>query len=196
MFKKTLILILSSFVGIVASPNFLSASSDIQVTEINNSGIVKTVIPEPVQPAAQTVRTAKTAKIPANRITIGGRTIAVEQSSDTRIDAGSVVKFYNNRFLYGHNSRNVFGFLNKNMKGMTFSLTYNGVTTNYKIMDAKIYKKASQTSLYDEEADKTYGMTYISKGMNKYSLTLMTCSGTSYGNGDASHRLVLYANAI
>ena len=30
----------------------------------------------------------------------------------------------------------------------------------------------------------------------QYDMALMTCYGTSYGNGDASHRLVIFANMI
>ena len=33
-------------------------------------------------------------------------------------------------------------------------------------------------------------------GRVQYDLALMTCYGTSYGNGDASHRLVVFANRL
>ena len=203
MFKKTLILLLSSFFTIAGAPEFLIASEDVEVSSINNAKIVQTVVPEPVKPVVSTpvVRTVKTTtakaaapKQAANRLNIAGRSLTVEYSSSTAIDAGRVVKFYNNKFLYGHNSANVFGFLPSVGVGQTFTLTYNGVTTTYQVMEKVEYAKASPTTL--SLNGREYSMAYIAKGMNKYSLTLMTCSGQSLGRGDATHRLVLYANAI
>ena len=41
-----------------------------------------------------------------------------------------------------------------------------------------------------------YKMRAIANGKGRYDMVVMTCYGTSYGNGDASHRLVLFANRI
>ena len=203
MFKKTLILLLSSFFTIAGAPEFLIASEDVEVNSINNANIVQTVVPEPVKTVVSTpvTRTTKTTvakaaapKPAANRLNIAGRSLTVEYSPNTGVDAGRVVKFYNNKFLYGHNSAGVFGFLPSVGVGTVFSLTYNGVTTNYRVMEKVEYAKSSPTTLNLNGRD--YSMAYIAKGMNKYSLTLMTCSGRSLGGGDATHRLVLYANAI
>jgi hypothetical protein len=203
MFKKTLILLLSSFFTIAGAPEFLIASEDVEVNSINNANIVQTVVPEPVKTVVSTpvTRTTKTTvakaaapKPAANRLNIAGRSLVVEYSPNTGVDAGRVVKFYNNKFLYGHNSAGVFGFLPSVGVGTVFSLTYNGVTTNYRVMEKVEYAKSSPTTLNLNGRD--YSMAYIAKGMNKYSLTLMTCSGRSLGGGDATHRLVLYANAI
>ena len=203
MFKKTLILLLSSFFTIAGAPEFLIASEDVEVNSINNANIVQTLVPEPVKTVVSTpvTRTTKTTvakaaapKPAANRLNIAGRSLTVEYSPNTGVDAGRVVKFYNNKFLYGHNSAGVFGFLPSVGVGTVFSLTYNGVTTNYRVMEKVEYAKSSPTTLNLNGRD--YSMAYIAKGMNKYSLTLMTCSGRSLGGGDATHRLVLYANAI
>lgn len=203
MFKKTLILLLSSFFTIAGAPEFLIASEDVEVNSINNANIVQTVVPEPVKTVVSTpvTRTTKSTvakaaapKPAANRLNIAGRSLVVEYSPNTGVDAGRVVKFYNNKFLYGHNSAGVFGFLPSVGVGTVFSLTYNGVTTNYRVMEKVEYAKSSPTTLNLNGRD--YSMAYIAKGMNKYSLTLMTCSGRSLGGGDATHRLVLYANAI
>ena len=204
MFKKTLILLLSSFFTIAGAPEFLIASEDVDINGINNTKVVQTVVPEPVKPVATTSvarTTSKTTtvraavpKAAANKLNIAGRSLTVEYSPNTAVDAGRVVKFYNNKFLYGHNSSNVFGFLPSVGVGSTFSLTYNGVTTNYRVMEKVEYAKASPTTL--SLNGREYSMAYIAKGMNKYSLTIMTCSGQSLGRGDATHRLVLYANTI
>ena len=210
MFKKALILFLSSFIGIVLTPGFLIASEDVTVTGLNEANIVQTVIvePEPTpQPVAAPVRahvaTKTTSAAPvytasANRINIAGRSIAVEYTNSTAVDAGNVVKFYNNKFLYGHNSGNVFGFLPSVGVGQTFSVTYNGVTTNYLVSGKYQYEKTSATTLGYNGVN--IGMGHVANGFSpdevRHNLVIMTCSGTSLGGGDATHRLVLFADAI
>ena len=194
MFKKTLILLLSSFIGITASPDFLIASENIEVVGLNNSKIVETVIiPEPVYVAPARVYTA-----PANHIDIAGRSIRVEYTNSTAVDAGNVVKFYNNKFLYGHNSYNVFGFLPFVGIGQTFSVSYNGAVTNYRVSNKVEYAKTGDTTL--GIGDVTYKMGHVANGFDpsetRHSLVIMTCSGTPLGRGDATHRLVLFADAI
>ena len=209
MFKKTLILLLSSFITIVGAPDFLIASDDVDLVGIDNSNIVKTVIPETkvetVQTTARTTTVARratstppAAPVVSNRLNLAGRSLPVEYTSSTAVNAGSVVKFYNNTFLYGHNSAGVFGFLPSVSIGTVFSLTYNGVTTNYRVSNKVEYAKNSPTTL--ETGGVTYKMARIANAFSpdgvKHSISIMTWSGVSYGNGDASHRLVLFADAI
>ena len=208
MFKKTLILLLSSFITIVGAPDFLLASDDVDLAGVDNSKIVKTVIPETKTVSTQTtaraatvnrsVATASPAPVAANRLNLAGRSLPVEYTNNTAVNAGSVVKFYNNKFLYGHNSAGVFGFLPSVGIGTVFSLTYNGVTTNYRVSNKVEYAKTGPTTL--ENGGVTYKMARIANGFSPdgvhHSISIMTCSGVSYGNGDASHRLVLFADAI
>lgn len=196
MLKKTLFLLLSSFIGITASPNFLIASENVAVSGLNESQIVETVIlpePEPVYVAPVPVYRA-----PVNRIDIAGRSIRVEYTDSTAVDAGNVVKFYNNKFLYGHNSANVFGFLPSVGVGHTFSVTYNGTVTNYRVSNKVEYTKTGDTTL--GIGNMTYKMGHVANGYDpseiRHNLVIMTCSGTSLGHGDATHRLVLFADAI
>ena len=212
MFKKTLILLLSSFIGIMGSPDFLIASDSVDIYDLDQTKVVQTVIPEPEpEPAPATVaaapvrRTAPAAQVapaapaaPANHLDLAGRSLVVEYTDSTAVNAGNVVKFYNNKFLYGHNSGNVFGFLSSVGVGTTFSLTYNGVTTNYRVSNKVTYEKTGATTLGLNGA--TIKMGHVANGYSpdevKHSLSIMTCAGQSYGNGDASHRLVLFADAI
>ncbi len=205
MFKKALILFLSSFIGIVSTPGFLIASEDVTVTGLNEANIVQTVIVEPeTTPVAAPIRArvaVKTTPVytaPANHIDIAGRSIAVEYTNSTAVDAGNVVKFYNNKFLYGHNSGNVFGFLPSVNVGQAFSVTYNGVTTNYRVSGKYQYEKTSATTLGYEGVN--IGMGHVANGYSpdevRHNLVIMTCSGTSLGGGDATHRLVFFADAI
>ena len=211
-FKYLILTLISSFIGIIGAPEFLMADNAVStISDLNPANIVETVIPEPEpepepEPAPEPVyysyvayapaapAPAPVVYAPANHLDIAGRSLTVEYTPSTAVNAGDVVKFYNNKFLYGHNTGNVFGFLPSVGVGTVFSLTYEGVTTNYQVMEKVEYAKASPTSL--SLNGQEVAMSFIAKGKNIYNLTLMTCSGVSYGNGDASHRLVLFANAI
>lgn len=217
MFKKTLIILLSSFLGIVGSPDFLLASDDVDVVDLDQAKVVQTIIPEPEPepeptPAPAPVNTTVNRPVaristapavsapaaPSNHLDIAGRSLTVEYTNSTAVNAGNVVKFFNNRFLYGHNSGAVFGFLPSVGVGQTFSLTYNGVVTTYRVTNKVEYAKTSSTTL--GIGSTNYKMGHVANGYDpnevRHSIVIMTCSGTSYGNGDASHRLVLFADAI
>lgn len=226
MLKRLMIILFSAFLGIIGAPEVLMASEDFLPNGLNSEKIVETVqieeeppVEEPAQEPVQTntVTTYNTTPVvstpvyqapavPANRIEIGGRTVEIIDSNDTRNDAGKYVARYNDHFLYGHNSATVFDVLYRVGIGNIFSITYGGVTTNYQIKNIIIYRKTGDTSLRVEDANSDINgvdvaMKYVAKGQEKrngrqYSIALMTCYGTSYGNGDASHRLVVFANAI
>lgn len=227
MLKRLMIILFSSFLGIVSAPEVLMASEDYVPIGLNSEKIVETVeiaeeppveepVAEPVQANSVVANNNPTPVIstpvyqapavPANRIEIGGRTVEIIDSNDTRNDAGKYVARYNDYFLYGHNSAAVFDVLYRVGVGNIFSITYGGVTTNYQIKNIIIYRKTGDTSLRVEDANsdingEDVAMKYVAKGQEKrngrqYSIALMTCYGTSYGNGDASHRLVVFANAI
>lgn len=248
MFKKTLIILISSFVGIISAPDFLVATDTVDISDIDGSRIVETAIIDssvtesvadesgavssntstsavsnasatssaPVKstapatstaPAASTAPATPATPAPApapapvsnpDRIDLAGHSIRVEYTDSTAVDAGGVVKMYKNKFFYGHNSGSVFGFLSSVSVGTTFTVTYNGVTTTYRVSNKIEYEKSSATTL--SKNGVTYKMSHIANGYStdevRHSIALMTCSGTSYGNGDASHRLVLFADKI
>lgn len=227
MLKHLMIILFSAFLGIIGAPEVLMASEDFLPNGLNSEKIVETVqieeeppveepAPEPVQTNTVTAYNTtpvvpapvyQAPAVPANRIEIGGRTIEIIDSNDTRNDAGKYVARYNDRFMYGHNSSVVFDVLYRVGIGSTFSVTYGGVTTMYQIKNIIIYRKTGDTSLRVEDANsdingEDVAMKYVAKegrekeNGRKYSIALMTCYGTSYGNGDASHRLVVFANAI
>lgn len=131
-------------------------------------------------------------------ITIAGRIIPVVVVGDTRIDSGNRVNRYGDRFYYGHNSGAVFGGLSGVGVGNVFSITFGGVTTNYQVAERVIFEKNRDNGRLQIGGNGNYmrGVADAKYGGIQYSISLMTCSGTSYGNGDASHRLVLFANRI
>lgn len=131
-------------------------------------------------------------------ITIAGRTIPVVAVGSTSVDSGNRVNKYGDRFYYGHNSGAVFGRLSSVGVGSVFSITFGGTTSNYRVAERVIFEKNRDNGRLQIGGNGNYmrDVAAARHGGVQYSISLMTCSGTSYGNGDASHRLVLFANRI
>ena len=130
----------------------------------------------------------------ANSISILGRTIDIFVSSDTRINAGSMVARYINgskyrgQFYYGHNSAQVFGGLANLSVGSTFTINLDGTDYYYRI--AKIETVANDDTLASNMKKVASGKDYNG---TQYDVTLMTCAGSPYGDGNATHRTIVYA---
>lgn len=138
--KSILIVLISSFLGIIANPELPFASDSVAVTSLNNTGFTETIPlpePEPVveevayeepvyyEPAysepvysepvyEEPVYEEPVYYAPADNITINGRTIDLAYTDTTGEDAGnqSLAWYYKTgKFIYGHNAWNVFRFL-------------------------------------------------------------------------------------
>ena len=204
MARSLFLLIISSIIGAICNPIILAAADDVALSGLDNAGVVETVPlpePEPVviakAPDAGVVRSSinvtPVAPVYANSLTIAGRTLEVVDVANTAVDAGGHVNRYG-KLLYGHNSAGVFGVLSSIGVGSVFTVTNGGMATSYVVREVATYAKISDTKL---ELDGVgYRMTAIVNAKGRYSLALMTCAGEMYGNGDASHRLVIFADAI
>jgi sortase (surface protein transpeptidase) len=131
---------------------------------------------------------------PANAISIAGRVIPIVDVADTAVDAGDHVNKYGAKFLYGHNTSAVFGNLTSVGVGNVFTVAYGGTSRNYQVQEVQIFEKTSPKQL--SASGRDYRMSYIANGMGRYDIVLMTCYGTMLGGGDATHRYVVFANAI
>ena len=194
--RNRLFLILSIIIMNVLMPNSTIADGEIVVHGLDSSRDTETVIP--VVETAKTSYSQPINKPPLsnNYIIIAGRSLNIVPVSQTEINAGDHVNKYGEKLLYGHNSSTVFGNLKNLGIGSTFTITENGTTTTYKIAKTITFEK--NNGLLQLNGDGSYMKSVAnarSNGVN-YDLALMTCAGTSYGNGDASHRLVLFANKI
>ena len=207
--KNFVILLLSSFIGIIANPEILTASDTVAINDVDRS--VEVVIEsEPSRAASiSPVATGEialnlalprsespskaTPQSPTNSISIAGRTIEVVNVANTKEDAGNHVNKYGEKFLYAHNAASTFGVLNNLGEGSVFSVTTNGVTKNYQVRAKVIYEKVAPTTLRLNGTDIEMSVVTRARysGVATYDMALMTCYGTMYGNGDASHRLVL-----
>ena len=94
--------------------------------------------------------------------------------------------------IYGHNSAGLLGSLFYRYPGETITVTEGGVTSNYVVSAVATYAKTPDGRL---EGDPGL-MSSIANTAMGHDLALFTCAGTNYGNGDASHRLVVYADRI
>lgn len=220
--KKIAILLFSSFVGIIANPEMPFASDTVAINDIDRSfetvveveagdalsrGASETPVATGVSalalglpasgvPSKEVSQPRQTAL--ANRIDIAGRSLEVVNVANTSVDVGNHVNKYGEKFLYGHNLANVFGALYNVNEGDTFSVTLGGVTKNYLVQAKVIYEKVGPTTLNLNGLEVEMNVLTRARysGVATYDMALMTCYGTMYGNGDASHRLVLFANAI
>lgn len=163
----------------------------------------------PAQTHTQAPAAPATPAVKPNQIVIGGHTISMTIVNDTRADAGNHVNMYCgsnaacNKFIYGHNSSAVFGNLKNLRVGVdTFTVTLNGVTSTYRIVNKVIYDYElggiGALRLNGDTSINYMNRTAKARDNNnvQYDLSLMTCHGQSLGSGNATQRLVLFANKI
>lgn len=134
----------------------------------------------------------------SDSIAIAGRVLDIVDVDSTLVDSGDHVNHYDQKFYYGHNSSAVFGGIVNLGAGDTFSITRGGVKTNYRVATTVIYEKNTSNGLLQLNGEGDY-MWYVAKariGKTKYDVSLMTCYGRSLGGGDATHRFVIFANAV
>lgn len=223
MAKRLFLLLILSLLGVINASVFLTATDTVELAGLDEAKIVETApLPEP-EPSAKVVvpvaygatnsgspasvvnETANSVAptfdvvvAPGNTIAIAGRILEVVDVADTTIDSGGHVNKYGDKFLYGHNSTEVFGGLVNLGVGNIFTVSYGGVSRNYQVAKIVIFEKDLATGKLQLDGAGNYMRSIINarSGNIWYDLSLMTCYGTSYGNGDASHRLVIFANAI
>lgn len=222
MAKRLFLLFITALIGIIVSPGFL-ADGDVLIAKGSTIDDAKTiekiVAPEKSTEEitdhmvgatkasyARSTSTASYAIARSDSISIGGRTIPMVQSSDTGYVSDSAANRYGNKFIYAHNSANLFGVLYNSWVGQRFSVTVDGVTTNYVVAKIVVYEKNEANGLLqlNGKGDYMRSVTNAIKKdidassqvtLNHYDLSLMTCYGTMLGGGRATHRLVIFAYA-
>ncbi|MDR0979743.1 MAG: hypothetical protein LBM12_01145 [Candidatus Nomurabacteria bacterium] len=162
----------------------------------------KVASPEVEQPAPSTPKVSKSCPW---SMTIGDNELCITATDDLRDDPRRGVKNYDGQFgedfLFAHNTKEQFGPL---LKAQTFSITKNGKTEQYQIVKTEIVCDAANINNNGKEKQKydCTGNQYPELDMAEviqhtgYDFSLMTCYGKMLGSGDASHRVVAYANKI
>ena len=205
---KRFLIVIFCLLGAYANVNSLTAADRPTFLDLDKNKIIETKIPTveaavattSIMPATKKTAAPKieTGIITTNSITIAGRTITIADVNNTTVDSKNHVNKYKDKFLYGHNSSAVFGGLKTLQIGDTFSVNYNNSLTRYKIENIVTFEKNPETGILtlNGKGNYMYSVSKAKFGTNIYDLSLMTCTGTSYGNGDASHRLVIYAKRV
>ena len=80
------------------------------------------------------------------------------------------------------------------MVGQNFVVRENGVEQNYVVAQAVTFDKVSDYTLSVDGVE--YSMTALATGAWGHDLILVTCAGVSLGGGDATQRLILFADAV
>ncbi|MBQ3474446.1 hypothetical protein IJH24_03430 [Candidatus Saccharibacteria bacterium] len=191
MAKRLFLLLISSLIEVTLGVNFLSAT-DTVVTKTPGFEAVETVLEPEIEEniveetSSEAVYTyVAPAPAPINYTVTSVTSEIVEYPSYYDI-------YRTGKFLYAHNSSNLFGSIGYLNRGDVFTITECGVARSYRVMDKIVYEKAANGLLNGSKA-VTKAVEFEANG---YDISMMTCYGTMYGNGDASHRLVLFANAI
>ena len=190
--KKVFLILISSLISITMSPSILAATDRVSLTGLDDSDVVETV--EKVEEAQPVIAKAPEAgaEPAAAKVVAQIKSYTVNIFSDTIVMdcGGSICK--TGKLVYAHNSANLLGNLSGIAIGEIFNVTENGVTTSYRVADKVTYAKTSDGYLENDP----YLMGKIKNTAMGHNMALMTCAGVSYGNGDASHRLVVYADAV
>ena len=196
MAKSLFLLLISNIVGITLGFNYLSATDTIQTKTPGFDAVQTEIIPEIVEntpPQPSIVETAPVV-LPAPVYTPTYVNYNVTIVTDQLvIDGLSYSDIYRTgKFIYGHNTYNLLGNLPSLKHNEIFTINEGGVTRQYRVIDSNIYEKAANGYLNGSKAVTKQVEIYA----NGYDISIMTCYGTPYGNGDASHRYVLFANAV
>ena len=153
--------------------------------------------PAVVQNVVETPRAVVTASYSAPVVTVHNYNVTTYVGSAIEFNEianslgyGQIYKF--RKMVYGHNTYNLLGSLGSRYVGETITVTEGGVAKSYRVAAVVVYQKTADGNL---EGNPQL-MKDIANTAMGHDIALLTCYGTSYGNGDASHRLVVYADAI
>ena len=211
MAKSLFLFIISGLMTLAWTPEILMADN-FELKRLPDFDDVETVIEvKPIEPVAepattQTVATPRAVAVSrpvapqpvvqasapsyANSISINGKYLELVHVSNPAINAERHVNKYNKMF-YGHNSPEVF----KGIENVSeFSVTENGIVSRYRVMEKHTFEKHSATAL--SLNGQVYTMASLANYAWGYDAIVVTCAGQSLGNGDATHRLLLFVNKI
>lgn len=185
MKKYILMILFSSFVGIFSNPEILSASNSVKTFDLDASKIVQTVIPEVPEVAEEVSAYYEPSYEPVYVPRVFSVNVTVYKN-DIEVNPNYSDIYQTGKLIYAHNTSGLLRGLYELYAGDTF--TINGVT--YNVSERVVYEKTDAYSLNGSRAV----MKNLKNSAYGHDFALMTCYGTSLGNGDATHRLVIFAD--
>ena len=221
--KRLFLLLIICLTEEMINPNYLAADKvilgaapDFNAVETVEKPVVKSALA--VSASSNLASTASISSVPVvytsvtatsqDAIIIGGKTILIEQSDNTGYVSNYHANRYGNKYIYGHNSANIFGVLYGSYVGQGFTVYTGGVARNYVVSRVVVYEKNEANGLLQLNGKGNY-MGAVSNAIekiidpvtgqvsiNSYDLALMTCYGTMLGGGRATHRFVVFASEV
>ncbi len=207
MAKRLFLLLFSALIGIINAPEILMASDDFNLSGLSNVGIVETVPiveePEPefsgnnvsavatAEPSVEAVEPVIWAPRAVN-YTVSFYINTKREYADTAYSLRYDGLYKFKKMIYGHNSWDLLGNLANRYVGEIITVTEGGITKDYQVMAVQVYRKTEDGNLENDPGL----MNNIATTALGYDMALFTCYGTSYGNGDASHRIAVFVNAV
>lgn len=209
MAKRLFLLLIISLIGVVAAPDFLTADDHFTAKSPEFNDVLTVEIqPEETTPEVVALATYSEPAVDHSAPVVYSEPVYVAPqivNYTVSYYIGSVAEYtdtaYNLRYdglykfrkmIYGHNSYNLLGNLSSRYVGETFTITEGGVARSYVVTGVQTYEKTSDGNLNWDAGL----MSRIATSALGNDIALLTCAGVSFGNGDASHRLVVFANAI
>lgn len=188
MGKRLFLLIIAGMMWFSSIPSVLMAADTVEVSGLDNARVVETVpVPEPEpEPELPAAPVAGHAPI---TVQLANYTVA-NYSGDIMINPVGIVK--TGDLIYGHNSGDLMGSLVYRNVGEVFTITEDGVMREYRVSAMVTYEKTADGYLNGDP----YLMGDIVYGAMGHTVALMTCAGQMLGGGDATHRLVVFADAV
>lgn len=199
MCKKLFLLLFSAIMGIIIAPDMLTSADSFEISTINFNAVETVPLPEPEPEPVYEIASYAAAPVteyvaPAPQMINYNVTIATGAIVQHNLSYSDIYR--TGALVYGHNTWNLMGNLSSLGIGSNFTITEGGVTTTYQVANVVLFEKNDNKLQLNGSGSYMAAVAQATHMGQHYSVALMTCAGQSYGNGDASHRLVVFANQV
>ncbi|MBR3248888.1 hypothetical protein IKF89_02570 [Candidatus Saccharibacteria bacterium] len=195
MARRLFLLLFSAVMGITVMPDMLASADSFELTGANFREVETVPLPEP-EPEVATTAIPVAYEVPVSVSQQVNYTVTA-YSGEILADGLSYSDIYKTgNLVYGHNSANLLGNLGSLGVGSEFTITEGGVARAYQVANVVLFEKNDGKLQLNGQGSFMKAVAGAKFYGAQYDVAVMTCAGTAFGNGDASHRLVVFANAI
>ncbi len=167
-----------AWTGIQPTPLELSSPAPSELPIASDDPTLVSNDPAPFVPAAR------------YRVTVTLNSLqAYLTTNQTPLSYSDIYRF--RRMIFGHNTANLLGNLANLSVGQIIAISEGANTTYYRVAALATYENTPDGLNGDPRF-----INELTLNAGGHDLALLTCAGTSYGNGKASHRLVVYVDAL